>query len=110
MKPDLEEKKTLRNKLFYLKHNMAKFFDCDDDFIKFSNPVYYNDRFKIEVELTIINRELDSLNTIHGNTFLFNIEGEYINREKIWFEGNFYYYYEINELFKRISLEIKDLK
>ncbi len=111
MKPDFDEKKEmLKNKLLYLRHNMAKFFDCDDAFIKLSDPIYTNDRFKINAVLTIINREVNSLNTLHGNTYYLDFEGEYLKREGIWYEGNFYNYDELNDFFQKISLEMKEIK
>ncbi len=111
MKPDFDEKKEmLKNKLLYIKYKMAKFFDCDEAFIKFSAPIYYNDRFKINAVLTIIIREVDSLNILHGNTYYFDFEGEYLRREGIWFEGNFYVYDELNDFFQNISLGINEVK
>ena len=82
MKPDRSKKREeLSKKLIYLKHEMAKFFDCDATYIKFSDPNYISERPKIEVELMLINREVTSLKKFNTSTYYFDFEVEYIKRE-----------------------------
>jgi hypothetical protein len=107
-----QDKKTenLNKRLIYLKHEMAKFFDCDDAYIKFSDPHYIDESAKIEVELMLINRDAASLKKFNSSTYYFDFEVEYIKKEEIRYEENFYDYENINEFFNKIYTDIKKLE
>ncbi len=105
-----EKRKKLKKKILYLKHQMAKYFNSDDKFIKFSDPIYKTDRYKVNVELTLINSETSTLSKLYTTTYYFDFAGEYIKREGIWYEGQSFSYDELNDFFKLISMEIKELK
>ncbi len=105
-----DRKKDLKKKLIYLKHKMAKFFDCDDNYIKFSDPVYVDEKSKINAEIMLIDREASSLRKFNASTYYFNFEVEYIKREGIRYEENFYGYENLSEFFKKVSAEIEKLK
>lgn len=104
-----KKRKALTEKLTSLKHKMAKFFDCDKTYIKFSDPIYINNRIKINVELMLINREAFSLKKFKSSTYYFDLEVENIKSEGIWYEGNFYGYENINEFFNKTYDDIKKL-
>jgi len=105
-----DRKKDLKKKLIYLKHKMAKFFSCNDNFIKFSDSDYSNGRAKINAEIMLINNEVTSLKNFKTSTYYFDFEAEYFKGEGIWYEENFYGYENINEFFNKIFNDIEKLK
>ncbi len=58
----------------------------------------------------LINREASSLRKFNASTYYFNFEVEYIKREGIRYEENFYGYENLSEFFKKVSAEIEKLK
>ncbi len=111
MKTDLVERREhLKEKLIFLKREMVKFFNCSNENIKFSEPAYIDDKCKVNVSFTMVNMEKSSLKRFVSSTYYFDFEDEYIKREGILYEGNFYSYEELNDFFSKVSSEMEKMK
>ena len=96
-------------KLNFLKNEMLNFFQCDEKDLDISNVHFANKHFFAAVFYRHINLEKSDLRKIITSTYYFDIEGEYIDREGIWYDSTFYTYNNLNPFFDVISQEIEDL-
>ena len=103
---DLISKRNLLNdKLRILKHDMARYFKCNDAFVNFSEPEYIDGGYKVKTELHLINSETPTLRKLETTTYLFEFESDPSNMDKICYEGN---YDDPLKFFEKIRMEIEN--
>jgi hypothetical protein len=100
----------MEEKLNFLKKEMSKFFDCDESYIKFSDPISSDNRHKIDVEYTFVDRERSTSTKLHTITYYFNFEIDNYNFAGVWYESNFYSFQQLDGFLNELLKEIKALK
>ena len=104
----INKRNEFQKKLELRRKEMAKFFKCDDSLIKFSEPVYFNNKSKVKVKFTCKNKVLNNKNWVITEKYYFDFEAEYLKREGLWYYGNFYYLNDLSKFFQSISLQIEN--
>ena len=104
-----EKRKKLKKILSDLKHKMAKFFECDENSIKFSDPDLSREKTNINAEIMIINDKIVDSKKFIASTYYFDFEIEQA-KKGLWYEEEFYSYENLKEFFNKLSVEIHRLK
>lgn len=103
----IERRDKVIHRLNFLKNEMLKFFNCEDKNLDISKVYFTNKHFSASISYRYINLEKSDSRKIITSTYYFDIEGEYIEREGIWYEGKFYSYDNLSPFFEVISREIQ---
>ena len=110
MENNIESKKEkVQEQLEKLLPQMALYFKCEENDIKISKINFYNGNFSAAISYRYIDKERSDLRKIITSIYYFDIDGEYLEKEGIWYEGTFYTYDNVTALFDIILQEIEEL-
>ncbi|MGA8264556.1 MAG: hypothetical protein WB779_08960 [Ignavibacteriaceae bacterium] len=102
------KEKIAQNKIESLISKMADYLNCEEDDIKILRIRFFNGLFSTHFSIRFINHRKSSLRRIVTSIYYFDIGGEYVEREGIWYEGVFYTYDSLEPFFEVLKLEIEE--
>ena len=109
MKSNIEEKKErVRDRLEMLLPQMAQYFNCEPDDVKISRISFYNGRYSAALSYRHIDKDRSDLRKIITSIYYFDIEGEYLDKDGLWYEGQFYEFDNLEPFFEAIKEDIEE--
>ena len=106
---DETTEKRAQDQLEALIIKMATYLNYDQNDIKIIKIRFFNGLFSADISVRHINHRKSSLRKVVTSLYYFDIGGEYLDREGIWYEGVFYTYNSLDSFFEVIQKEIEDL-
>lgn len=109
MKKENETKgKIAQDKIESMMNKMADYLKCDENDIKILKIRFFNGLFSADFSIRYINHRKSSLRKVVTSIYYFDIGGEYLDREGIWYEGVFYTYNDLDSFYEVVKQEIEE--
>jgi len=107
-KEDETKEQIAQNKIESLINNMAGYLNCAENDVKILRIKFLNGLFSADISMRFINHRKSSLRKFVTSVYYFDIGGEYLGREGIWYEGVFYTYNNLEPFYEVIKQEIEE--
>lgn len=109
MKKENETKeKIAQGKIESIMSKMADYLRCGENDIKILKIRFFNGLFSADFSIRYINHRKSSLRKVVTSIYYFDIGGEYLDREGIWYEGVFYSYNDLEPFYEVVRQEIEE--